>query len=88
MNNQRREPVYRAAAESAYAELGLIAERMEQLKARQAQIFAAVEALKLVISATDDSGRTAAKPVLEMSARPPQSVQPSYADSVPVAALA
>jgi hypothetical protein len=88
MNTQQREPVYRAAAETAYAELGLIAERMDQLKARQAQIIAAVEALKLVVGATEESGRSASKPVLEMNARPPQSAQPQYADSAKVAALA
>jgi hypothetical protein len=81
MNNQRREPIYRAAAETAYAELGLIAEKMDQLKAREAQIFAAVEALKLVIGSAD-----ASKSVLEMTARPPQSAQ--YAEPVKVAALA
>jgi hypothetical protein len=84
MNNQHREPVYRAAAETAYAELGLIAEKMDQLKARQAQIFAAVEALKLVIGSAD----SASKPVLEMTARPAQSAHQSYSDSTKVAALA
>ena len=88
MSTQEREPVYRAAAETAYAELGLIAERMNQLKARQAQIFAAVEALKLVVNTTEESGRSASKPVLEMNARPPQSAQSQYADSAKVAALA
>jgi hypothetical protein len=84
MNNQRREPVYRAAAETAYAELGLIAEKMDQLKARQAQIIGAVEALKLVIGSTE----SASKPVLEMTARPPQSAQPPYVEPVKVSALA
>ncbi len=88
MNTQQREPIYRAAAETAYAELGLIAERMDQLKARQTQIFAAVEALKLVVNATEEQGRSASKPVLEMNARPPQSAQPQYDDSAKVAALA
>jgi hypothetical protein len=44
-----RQPVYRAAVDTAYAELGQIADRLNQLRIRQEQITAAVQALKAVV---------------------------------------
>jgi len=73
MNDKQHEPVYRAAADTAHAELREISEMIDQLRARQGQIYAAVEALELVVG----SAVSTAKPVYEMSARNSQSAQNS-----------
>jgi hypothetical protein len=71
MNEKIHEPVYRAAADSAHAELSQIAEMIDQLRARQGQISAAVEALELVLTSAGlaADSRPASKPVYEMSAK-------------------
>ena len=70
MNEKLHEPVYRAAADMAHAELRQISERMAQLRVRQETIFAAVQALKLVLDApvpVSMINRQAQKPVYEMN---------------------
>jgi len=77
MNDQRREPVYRAALDSAHAELRELAETLNRIRIRQEQINSAVESLKLLVSSPAlvvDPARTApaAKPVYKMSNPAPQ----------------
>jgi hypothetical protein len=71
MNTQPHEPVYRAALDSASAELRQLAETVSRLRARQEQINIAVESLKLLVSSpelTVTEGRTApSRPVYTMS---------------------
>lgn len=68
MNDQRHEPVYRAAIDSAHAELRQISETINRLRARQEQIYVATEALELLVSPADaDSRRPATKPVYTMA---------------------
>jgi hypothetical protein len=72
MNEQRHEPVYRAALDSAHAELRQLAETLKRIHARQEQIGAAIESLKHLVSSPNlvvDTTRTApaAKPVYKMS---------------------
>jgi hypothetical protein len=71
MNDKMHEPVYRAAADAAHAELGEISEMIDQLRARQGQIFAAVEALEQVVNSATS------RPVYEMTPRNSQSTQNS-----------
>jgi hypothetical protein len=73
MNDQPHEPVYRAALDSASAELRQLAETVSRLRARQEQINVAVESLKLLVSSpelTISQGRMApvGKPVYTMGA--------------------
>jgi uncharacterized coiled-coil DUF342 family protein len=71
MNDKQHEPVYRAAADTAHAELREISEMIDQLRARQGQIFAAVEALEQVVNSATS------KPVYEMTPRNSQTTQNS-----------
>lgn len=72
MNSQDHVPAYRAAVDAAQAELLQIAGAMDQLRARQAKIYTAAEALKFLVAPPEtmsDSRRpaTPAKPVYTMS---------------------
>jgi hypothetical protein len=72
MNDQPHEPVYRAALDSASAELRELAETLNRIRVRQAQINAAVEALKLLVSSPElmvgkDRTAPAATPVYTMN---------------------
>ena len=74
MNEKPNQPVYRAAAETAHAELSQIVDRLNQLRVRQEQISTAVQALKLLVSAQESAttavhSATAAKPVYAMNGR-------------------
>jgi len=53
MNDQQHEPAYRAAIESAHAELRQIGETINQLRARQEKIYTAAEALEVLVSPAD-----------------------------------
>jgi hypothetical protein len=67
MNDQHHEPAYRAAIESAHAELRQIGETLNQLRARQEQIYSAAEALELLVSPADARRPVStAKPVYSM----------------------
>jgi hypothetical protein len=66
MNDQHHEPAYRAAIESAHAELRQIGETLNQLRARQEQIYSAAEALELLVSPADARRQSTAKPVFSM----------------------
>jgi len=71
MNEKIHEPVYHAAMDTAQAELLEISETMNRLRARQEKIYAASEALKLVVGTPELAGNRrqapAAKPVYTMS---------------------
>jgi hypothetical protein len=74
MNEKPNQPVYRAAAETAHAELSQIVDRLNQLRVRQEQISTAVQALKLLVSAQDSAtpavhSATAGKTVYAMNGR-------------------
>ncbi len=78
MNEQRHDPVYRAALDSAHAELRQLAETLKRIHARQEQIGAAIESLKCLVSSpalvVDTTRPTpAARPVYKMSNSAPQS---------------
>lgn len=78
MNDQPHEPVYRAALDSAHAELRQLADTLNRIRARQEQINMAVEALKLLVSSPElalSQGRTApaARPVYTMGTPSAQS---------------
>jgi len=79
MNSQPHEPVYRAALDSASAELRQLAETVSRLRARQEQINVAVESLKLLVSSpelTVTQGRTVpTRPVYTMSTPSSQPVK-------------
>lgn len=49
------QPAYRAATETAHAELRQISDRLNQLRIRQEQICTAVQALKLLVSVQESS---------------------------------
>lgn len=85
MNEKLHQPVYSAAIDQARADLREIGELIEQLRARQEQLYAAVEALELVAGSAAEATRPAAKPVYDISAKNPQSTQNSQreADSKP-----
>lgn len=72
MTPRSNQPVYRAAADTAYAELREIADRLNQLRVRQEQISTAVQALKLLVGA-QDSAQSAAPAGLYAMSRTPQS---------------
>jgi hypothetical protein len=77
MSNQ---PAYRAAADTAHAELRQISDRLNQLRIRQEQIYTAVQALKLLVTAQDvetPAGRpaTSGRPVYTMNGRTPQTAE-------------
>jgi hypothetical protein len=73
MTSKSNQPVYRAAADTAHAELRQIADRLSQLRARQEQIATAVVALKLLVNGQDSAlPVSAGKSVYEMG-RTPQS---------------
>lgn len=55
MNSKPEQPAYRAAAETALMELRQISDRLSQLRARQEQIYTAVQALKLLVSAQESA---------------------------------
>ncbi|MGO9433579.1 MAG: hypothetical protein ACLPH3_08470 [Terracidiphilus sp.] len=79
MNSKLHEPVYNAAIDLARTDLREIADLIDLLRARQEQIYAAVEALELVVSAEGQpaEARPALKPVYEMSNRNSQPSQNS-----------
>ena len=68
LTEKNNQPVYRAASETAHAELRQIADRLNQLRIRQEQISTAVQALKLLASA-QESVPVANKPVHAMNGR-------------------
>lgn len=68
MSEKLREPVYRAAIDVARADLREIADLIDQLRARQEQIYVAVEALELAVGSAADA-RPVAKPVYEISGK-------------------
>jgi multidrug resistance efflux pump len=77
MNEQRHDPVYRAALDSAHAELGQLAETLKRIRARQEQIGAAIESLKCLVSSpalvVDTTRSTpAGRPVYKMGTQNPQ----------------
>ncbi len=72
MIEQRHEPAYRAALDSAQAELRDLAETLHRIHIRQEQISAAIESLKSLVSSPAlvvDPNRAVppAKPVYRMS---------------------
>ena len=77
MNEKLHEPVYSAAIDQARADLGEIGELMDQLRARQEQLCAAVEAMELVVGSPAEAARPAAKSVYDISSRNSQSAQNS-----------
>lgn len=84
MNEKVHEPVYLAAMDAAEGELRAIAETMNRLRARQEQIYAAAEALKLVVGSSEmaDSRRSAAKPVYTMGNLNPQATKMAEVERV------
>jgi hypothetical protein len=84
MTTKPNQPAYRAAADTAHAELRQIADRLNQLRIRQQQISTAVQALKLLVN-VQDSGQSGpvGTPVYAMN-RAPQSGK----DAVTLQALA
>jgi hypothetical protein len=85
MNEKLHQPVYSAAIDQARADLREIGELIDQLRARQEQIYAAVEALELVVGSPAEAARPAAKPVYDISAKIPQSAQNSQRQAEPKA---
>ncbi|HEX3892112.1 MAG TPA: hypothetical protein VHW46_06035 [Terracidiphilus sp.] len=73
MNDQVHEPAYRAAIDAAHSELRQLAEALSRLHVRQEQIYAAVDSLKQLVSASEPADRdrrpapAAKPPVLTMS---------------------
>ena len=55
MTAKPEQPAYRAAAETALVELRQISDRLSQLSVRQQQIYTAVQALKLLVSAQESA---------------------------------
>ena len=73
MTSKPNQPVYRAAADTAHAELRQITDRLSQLRVRQEQIATAVQALKLLVGGQDSAlPASGSKSVYEMG-RAPQS---------------
>lgn len=72
MNEQPRDPAYRAALDSANAELRELAETLHRIRMRQEQIAVAIESLKGLVSSPAlviDSSLPAApaKPIYAMN---------------------
>jgi len=86
MNEKAHQPAYQAAIETAQAELREIAETLNRLRSRQETIFAAAEALRLVVGspevASADSRRPAAKPVYTMGNPNPQATKMAEVERV------
>ena len=85
MSEKLHQPVYSAAIDQARADLREIGELIDQLRLRQEQIYAAVEALELVVGTPVEAARPAAKPVYDISAKNPQSTQNSQREADPKA---
>jgi hypothetical protein len=85
MNEKLREPVYSAAIDLARADLREIGDLIDQLRARQEQLYAAVEALELVVGSAAEPARPAAKLVYDISAKNPQPTQNSQRQDDPKA---
>jgi hypothetical protein len=66
MSEKPNQPAYRAASETAQAELSQIVDRLNQLRTRHEQISTAVQALKLLVGA-HEAAASAGKSVYTMN---------------------